>query len=290
MKTLKTIISITLIGSIAIFSSSCKRREGCTDPNAINYDSKAKHDDGSCEYANNSNSGNNTSTTANLTFKINHLYNGQAIMFDTILYTNLAGNNHSITRLRYIISDIRLYKSNGDSVMIDGYHFVDFKDNPASDTYSPSVAIPKDTYTGLAFVFGLDSLKNISNAYPDLNAANWNWPEMLGGGYHFLQFEGNFIDTTGGTTGFAYHMGTARKITPTDTIFEQNWFLARLQNSSVTVNGDATIYIDMNLEQWFENPHTWNLDTLYNTMMPNYNAQKLMNDNGRTVFTFGSIQ
>ena len=63
MKTLKTIISITLIGSIAVFSSSCKRREGCTDPNAINYDSKAKHDDGSCEYSN-TDDGTNTSTTA----------------------------------------------------------------------------------------------------------------------------------------------------------------------------------------------------------------------------------
>ena len=67
MKTLKTILSITLIGSITVFSSSCKRREGCTDPNAINYDSKAKQDDGSCEYQDDNNNGNNTSTTANLT-------------------------------------------------------------------------------------------------------------------------------------------------------------------------------------------------------------------------------
>ncbi len=289
MKTLRFIMTVTVVGSIALFSSSCKKREGCTDPNAINYDSKAKVDDGSCEYPT-STTNPTTSTTAKLTFKINHLYNNQAIMFDTILYTNAAGNNHSITRLRYIISNIRLYKSNGDSVMIDGYHFVDYKGDPASDTYAPGVSIPKDNYTGIAFIFGLDSADNISNAYPDLNAANWNWPEMLGGGYHFMQFEGNFIDTTGGTTGFAYHMGTARKITPTDTIFEQNWFLARLQNSSVNITGDATVFINMNLEQWFENPHTWNLDTLNNMMMPNYAAQKLMNDNGRSVFTFGGVQ
>lgn len=39
---------IFLIFTIAVFFS-CKH-EGCTDSDALNYDSKAKEDDGSCEY------------------------------------------------------------------------------------------------------------------------------------------------------------------------------------------------------------------------------------------------
>lgn len=42
---MKYILSIFII--VAFFS--CKH-EGCTDPEALNYDSKAKEDDGSCEY------------------------------------------------------------------------------------------------------------------------------------------------------------------------------------------------------------------------------------------------
>ncbi|WP_417265220.1 hypothetical protein [Brumimicrobium sp.] len=48
MKILKTItIGILVLGLSSL--SSCKR-EGCTDPNSINFDTKAKKNDGSCRY------------------------------------------------------------------------------------------------------------------------------------------------------------------------------------------------------------------------------------------------
>jgi hypothetical protein len=40
---------LILIG-IVVFSTSCKK-EGCTDVNALNYNTEAKKDDGSCQYA-----------------------------------------------------------------------------------------------------------------------------------------------------------------------------------------------------------------------------------------------
>ncbi|MFH2095778.1 MAG: hypothetical protein ABIJ16_08740 [Bacteroidota bacterium] len=48
MKTIKTITLIAIAGTL-VFLSACKR-EGCTDPTALNYDEKAKKDDGSCTY------------------------------------------------------------------------------------------------------------------------------------------------------------------------------------------------------------------------------------------------
>lgn len=45
-------ISLVLITALAIFSQSCKE-EGCTDPDANNYNQDATDDDGSCEYTNN---------------------------------------------------------------------------------------------------------------------------------------------------------------------------------------------------------------------------------------------
>lgn len=44
---------ITIIALIAfIFLNSCKK-EGCKDPQAVNYNEKAKTEDGSCEYSEN---------------------------------------------------------------------------------------------------------------------------------------------------------------------------------------------------------------------------------------------
>ncbi|GAB4375947.1 MAG: hypothetical protein Kow0075_02660 [Salibacteraceae bacterium] len=61
---LKLVLTTVILG-LAVISTSCKR-EGCTDPDAINYDSKAKKDDGTCEYNNNSD-GNTQRVTENIT-------------------------------------------------------------------------------------------------------------------------------------------------------------------------------------------------------------------------------
>ncbi|PSR03486.1 MAG: hypothetical protein BRD50_05825, partial [Bacteroidetes bacterium SW_11_45_7] len=45
---LTVLVMITGVATL----QSCKDKEGCTDPNAINYDSDAEEDDGSCKYEN----------------------------------------------------------------------------------------------------------------------------------------------------------------------------------------------------------------------------------------------
>jgi len=47
--------------------------------------------------------------------------------------------------------------------------------------------------------------------------------------------------------------------------------------------------IKMNIAEWYKNPNTWDLNTLHAPLMPNYNAQKQMNQNGQSVFSIGTI-
>lgn len=73
--------------------TSCKK-EGCTDPDATNYDEKAKEDDGSCEYAvvngEVTKSGN---ITANETWTSNNIYflDGKVVVMDGVTLTIEAG-------------------------------------------------------------------------------------------------------------------------------------------------------------------------------------------------------
>jgi hypothetical protein len=45
----------------------------------------------------------------------------------------------------------------------------------------------------------------------------------------------------------------------------------------------------MNLAEWFKNPNTWNLNELNTVLMPNFEAQKMMSANGKSVFTLGQV-
>lgn len=48
----KLLLGLSIAGMMMflVFSTSCKKKEGCTDPTALNYDAEAEKDDGSCQY------------------------------------------------------------------------------------------------------------------------------------------------------------------------------------------------------------------------------------------------
>ena len=191
-------------------------------------------------------------------------------------YTTANNDLISITKLRYLISNIILQTTEGDNVELDGYFLVDLNNNNISASITN---VPSGNYTTITFTFGLIEEDNIDGAYTDLNSMLWNWPEMLGGGYHFMQFEGKY-DDNGTESPFAYHMGTAR-INPGE--FEQNYFNTSVDD--LVIKNNSTLEIRMNVAEWFKNPNTWDLNIYNIDLMPNYEAQKLMNQNGQSVFS-----
>lgn len=275
------IYTITSLFVLLTLLSNC-RKKGCMDDSATNYDSAAKKDDGSCVYED--------PIEPQITLTFDHDYDGMPITasdFDQLSYSNQSGDVHSITHLEYLISGIRFYQSNGDSIVFNDYNLVDLV-NTNTLTFGLSNYLEAGSYTGIGFNIGFDEASNTSGAYADLNVANWSWPEMLGGGYHFMKLEGKFIDNNTDTTSYAYHHGTAREIISADTTFHANHTLIKL-NTAFTVEDNATITIDMNIAEWFKNPNTWDLNTYNSMLMPNYTAQRLMRGNAASVFSWSSI-
>lgn len=263
--------------------TSC-RKKGCTDPSALNYDIEAQKDDGLCLY-------DNSSSPYKVTISFSQNFDGLSVTnaeFSSLQYTNQNGDLLSVTKLRYMVSDVRFYLANGDSVMIDGYHLIDVSSSSTFNYVLPS-RLAEGEYVGIGMAFGMGETDNISGAHVDLNAASWSWPVMLGGGYHFMQLEGRFVDVAADTSSYAYHMGVAREITPTDTIFHPNHFVVQLPNSEFSVAGEMNIEVKMNIAEWFKNPNMWDLNTYSSMLMQDYDAQVMMNQNGRNCFEVGTI-
>lgn len=229
-------------------------------------------------------------------FVFKQFYDGEEVLvqeFGTKQFTNARGTVHTISKLQYLVSDITLHRVDGSEVNLGGYNFINM-DMPLSRFYTPATEIPTGSYAAISLTFGFNEEDNVSGQYLDLNAASWAWPEMIGGGYHFLKFEGMFRDNTNTMKGFAFHNGTASRVNDNGTrTAEANHFRVKLWdlNGGFSIEeGDNTLIdVNMNLAEWFKNPLTWNLDEYHMMLMPNYTAQKMMNQNGRTVFSLGVV-
>ena len=203
--------------------------------------------------------------------------------FNTLNYTNAYGNIVSIERLRYLISDIELTKNNGQIITMDGYSLVDLS-NENTLLHMPIDLIETGTYINISFTFGFTNEKNINGIYTDLNSKSWNVPSMLGGGYHYLQLDGRFLNGQNEEQGYNYHAIRAVD-NPGDTpSFTQDTFF-KVNLGTVNIEPDTDINIAMNIAEWFKNPNTWNLNEFNQMLMPNSEAQIMMYENGQNAFT-----
>ncbi len=230
----------------------------------------------------------NATEEVNVNFRFSHHWDDSEITntdFNAINYTTANGEEISIERLRYLISDIVFKRLNGESIEINGYLLVDVT-NDTGLSFTLSEAIPKGEYTSLSFTFGFDNADNQDGAYADLNTVLWNVPEMLGGGYHYMQLEGKFVDNTTTETGYQYHAIRAVDISRATPVFQDTFFEVDL--GSVVVDENSEFEIQMNVAEWFKNPNLWDLNALHSMLMPNFNAQIIISENGRNAFSLGA--
>ena len=189
-------------------------------------------------------------------------------------YINQAGNHFSISRVSYYLSQIKLIKSDNSSVLVKEYQYVD-ADNTSSNKLIFN-SIPSGDYIGIKFNIGLDSLHNISDALPTtMENINMAWPQMMGGGYHFLKMEGNFLDSLGQSFGYAMHLGTNVCLIPI------------MLNKKFTVSADSKLSFNlvMNINEWYKNPNIFDFNKDGNYIMGNMMLMKKITENGIDVFT-----
>lgn len=236
-----------------------------------------------------SSDGDNVPVQPQISFLFSHNWDGQAVSsadFNSLQFTNANGDVQSIERMRYVISDIEFRTASNELLSFDVYNLVDVT-NDENLIYSIPQRIPPGTYN-LSFTFGLDNEDNARN-YPELNSANFNVPEMLGGGYHYMQLDGKYIDSNDAEANYNYHAIRAVDNPGMNPTFPQDTFII-VNLGSITVTDDTSFTINVNIAEWFKNPNTWDLNVLNTELMANSAAQILMFENGQSVFSLADVE
>jgi len=147
-------------------------------------------------------------TKGSMYIKFDHVW-GPA-QDDFALNTDLthpaSGEELRFTKLRYYISNIELQNANGDTWKEEeSYHIVDAENMSSGEVELELSDLPGGSYTGISYMIGVDSLRNVSGAQEGaLDPAEnmfWSWNT----GYIFIKAEGESNMTSNGS--FTYHLG-----------------------------------------------------------------------------------
>ncbi|TSA29071.1 MAG: hypothetical protein D4R67_02615 [Bacteroidetes bacterium] len=236
-----------------------------------------------------------TPTFGSINIQFKHVFNEIPLLLDTLAWTDDFNNSFEINEVQYFISDVRLHLKGGGTYQIatsDGIHYVDAR-IPESHQWLPVDQIPPATYDSVSFTFGLNAVKNQSNRFPDPPERDMFWPEILGGGYHYMKLNTKWKnDTVAELRPFMMHLGIGQIYDPDkpDSIigYVQNYFFVKLDSSSfVMETGKLKILVlTMHLDRWFDGPpDAINLATMPQGIMQNQPLMHTVCLNGRGAFS-----
>jgi len=259
---------LVLISCLILMLFSCKEKDPVKEPNKLR-----------------------------ITFK--HQVDGEVLKTNELIYQNAAGNPYEIKEVMYFISDLTLYHADGTTVKPAGWndiHYVDTNIPSTLDWWCGSDIQP-GLYNSISFTFGIVSERNKSFMYVNPPEVNMSWPEVLGGGYHYLMMNGFWKDTLGIRMPFNFHLGIGQ-------IYENNSGevadITGFIDNSFTVNpdgemfgvsdeGTTTINLIMNINSWFDTPVVYNHNTWGGAIMQNQEAMHLGCLNGSDAFYVSNL-
>jgi len=212
---------------------------------------------------------------------ISYTANGRPLTLDSLCYTNEAGNHFLITEIQWFISKITLVSEQGDQYVLGKVFYLD-TNIPESQTLA-TASIPCQRYVSMRFTFGLDQEDNVTGYFTNPPESNMFWPDPLGGGYHYMKLNGKYLDENGNLAPMNIHLGIGQNEDHTE--FYQNYFTVEFP-LNLELEEDATnvIHLNMNIDNWFRNPHTYDINAFGSAIMQNQEAQRILKENGHDVF------
>ena len=213
-----------------------------------------------------------------------HEVASQSLELDNMVYTSLAGHPFSVSRLKYYVSNFSFHNTDGTIYNTDVVHY---REEGVDETKSLTLKdVPAGTYNKVSFIYGLDAATNVDGGLENtVTNQNMEWPIPGDQGYHYMKFEGRYdLLGTGEIKNFNLHTG--------GTMGNQNFV-------EITVSLPSNIEIDnnswdvdmmMDLNEWLQNPNTYDFDQYGQAIMMNQAAQEVLKANGVNVFDVDNVK
>lgn len=218
--------------------------------------------------------------------QVSYTANGRPLMTDSLCYVNEAGNQYMITEIQWFISNFEFQNDKGEWISLNQINYID-TNIPESQLLRLS-SLPEGTYQKLRFTFGLDENDNVTRRFSNPPERDMFWPEPLGGGYHYMKLNGKYLDENGDLAPMNIHLGIGQN--EDLTAFYQNYFTVELPlDLDVKADGVNAIQLNMNIDNWFQNPHIYDCQAFGSAIMQNQEAQQLLKENGHDVFSISSF-
>lgn len=153
--------------------------------------------------------------TGGMILKFDNVAGNQDLKLDSTAYTNSSGEDFTVSRLNYFISNIKLVREDGKTYTIpqDSSYFRVLESDPKSQMITLK-QLPEGNYTGIEYMIGVDSLRSVSGIEkrggaldpagdPEGDGMYWAWSS----GYIFLKLEGSSSKASSANGKFYYHIG-----------------------------------------------------------------------------------
>lgn len=146
-----------------------------------------------------------------LSVEFDNVAGASDLVLNTGTYTNESGENFSVSKLKYYVSNFRFTKTDGTvyEVPQDSSYFLIDEEN--EDTHEAAFSVPVGTYKTAEFIIGVDSLRSTMDISkrtgvldPTAEAGDmyWGWNS----GYIFFKMEGK-SDASPEDGNIMYHIG-----------------------------------------------------------------------------------
>ena len=216
--------------------------------------------------------------------------NGGEVDYHSPNYTNEAGNVYQVDEIKYFISAVKFHSVTGEVFEItdcDGIHYFD-SNIPSTAFWKVPDALPVGRFDSISFIVGLPPAQNVTGFFVNPPESNMAWPDVLGGGYHYMQINGKWLNENNVLSPFNLHTGIGQLYENGSVVqFVDNSFEVTLPLGDflITEDGVAQRTLVMNVENWMRSPHTYDFNEWGGAIMQNQEAQRTLRENGHDVFT-----
>lgn len=223
-----------------------------------------------------------------------HNVDSRTMVTNQSIYTNEAGNKYEIREIMYFISEVKLHHENGSVISIDQWDDIHYVDSniPSTLEWNAGENIPVGKYDSISFRFGINSSENKLGLFVNPPESNMSWPDVLGGGYHYMMLNGFWIDTQDVRRSFNFHLGIGQNYADGSTLtsditgFIDNSFLVCPHGESFNISekGTTSLKIIMEINSWFSSPYIYDHNEYGGAIMQNQEAMHKACSNGKDAF------